>query len=193
MSQVPPEVPSVPPQAPFHAQPNRNLTTTPEKAPGLALVSLLCGILSVLGGVVLLIPPVAAIVCGHVARGQCNSRGVKAGLGTSLAGLIMGYLSLAMIPIVGLLAAMAIPAFQKVRTVSQEKVMLNNARMISAAAEQFYLENGVTSAEVGQLVGQGKYIKEIVTIDQEKYPLTVAQGRPIIVVKKDGRTVQYVP
>ena len=36
--------------------------------------------------------------------------------------------------IIGLLAAMAIPAFQKVRTSSQDKAVLNNARQLSAAA-----------------------------------------------------------
>jgi type IV pilus assembly protein PilA len=41
--------------------------------------------------------------------------------------------------IIGLLAAMAIPAFQKVRTNSQDKAVLNNARQISAAADQYYL------------------------------------------------------
>ena len=42
--------------------------------------------------------------------------------------------------IIGLLAAMAIPAFQKVRTASQDKAVLNNARQIAAAADQYYLE-----------------------------------------------------
>ncbi|MBI5771009.1 MAG: prepilin-type N-terminal cleavage/methylation domain-containing protein, partial [Verrucomicrobia bacterium] len=35
--------------------------------------------------------------------------------------------------IIGLLAAMAIPAFQKVRTSSQDKAVLNNARQLAAA------------------------------------------------------------
>ena len=47
--------------------------------------------------------------------------------------------------IIGLLAAMAIPAFQKVRTNSQDKAVLNNARQLSAGADQYYLENGVSS------------------------------------------------
>ncbi|NBX60429.1 MAG: prepilin-type N-terminal cleavage/methylation domain-containing protein, partial [Opitutaceae bacterium] len=48
--------------------------------------------------------------------------------------------------IIGLLAAMAIPAFQKVRQSSQDKAVLNNARQLSAAADQYFLENGVTTA-----------------------------------------------
>jgi type IV pilus assembly protein PilA len=45
--------------------------------------------------------------------------------------------------IIGLLAAMAIPAFQKVRIASQEKAVLNNARQLASAADQYMMENGV--------------------------------------------------
>jgi type IV pilus assembly protein PilA len=44
--------------------------------------------------------------------------------------------------IIGLLAAMAIPAFQKVRENSVAKAMENDARQIAAAAQQYFLENG---------------------------------------------------
>ena len=43
--------------------------------------------------------------------------------------------------IIGLLAAMAIPAFQKVRTNSLGKTMLNDARQVAGAAQQMLLEN----------------------------------------------------
>jgi type IV pilus assembly protein PilA len=44
--------------------------------------------------------------------------------------------------IIGLLAAMAIPAFQKVRDNSVGKAMENDARQLAAAAQQYFLENG---------------------------------------------------
>jgi type IV pilus assembly protein PilA len=47
--------------------------------------------------------------------------------------------------IIGLLAAMAIPAFQKVRTSSLEKTVLNDARQIGAAAQQYYMEYGANT------------------------------------------------
>ena len=50
--------------------------------------------------------------------------------------------------IIGLLAAMAIPAFQKVRRSSIAKTMLNDARQIGAAAQQYMMENGVTTAPI---------------------------------------------
>jgi len=44
--------------------------------------------------------------------------------------------------IIGLLAAMAIPAFQKVRETSQKKTMINNLRQIASGADQYFLEEG---------------------------------------------------
>lgn len=56
--------------------------------------------------------------------------------------------------IIGLLTAMAIPAFQGVRERSLKGVMDNDARQISSAAAQYFLENPTptTSVTVGQLV-----------------------------------------
>jgi type IV pilus assembly protein PilA len=71
--------------------------------------------------------------------------------------------------IIGLLAAMAVPAFQKVRTASQDKTVLNNLRQLSSAADQFYLENGVTLAAYTDLVGVGKYITKINPVAGEAY------------------------
>ena len=50
--------------------------------------------------------------------------------------------------IIGLLAAMAIPAFQKVRENSIEKTIVNDARQLASGAQQYMMENGVTTATV---------------------------------------------
>ncbi|MDQ8181761.1 prepilin-type N-terminal cleavage/methylation domain-containing protein [Pelagicoccus sp. SDUM812005] len=47
--------------------------------------------------------------------------------------------------IIGLLAAMAIPAFQKVRQDSRESAVENDARQLASAAQQYMLENNVTT------------------------------------------------
>jgi type IV pilus assembly protein PilA len=47
--------------------------------------------------------------------------------------------------IIGLLAAMAIPAFNKVRRSSQAKAMLNDARQIGSAAQQYFMDGGASS------------------------------------------------
>ena len=54
--------------------------------------------------------------------------------------------------IIGLLAAMAIPAFQKVRETSQTKAITNNLRQLASAADQYFLENGVTEVAQTELV-----------------------------------------
>ena len=77
--------------------------------------------------------------------------------------------------IIGLLAAMAIPAFQKVRAASQTKAVLNNLRQLSSAAQQYFLENGVTTVTSSELVGPTLYIKVINTVAGETYPSPLLQ------------------
>src|ERR1700682_5665046 len=83
--------------------------------------------------------------------------------------------------IIGLLAAMAIPAFQKVRTNSQDKTVLNNARQLSAAADQYYLENGVTTVLSDNLIGPTLYVKNLQTVAFETYPAGYSQGTTITI------------
>jgi Zn-dependent protease with chaperone function/competence protein ComGC len=68
---------------------------------------------------------------------------------------------LVFVVIIGLLAAMAIPAFQKVRQASMLKICTNNERMLTAAAQQYTLENGHLPASLDDLVGPGKLIKTV--------------------------------
>jgi type IV pilus assembly protein PilA len=96
--------------------------------------------------------------------------------------------------IIGLLAAMAIPAFQKVRQSSQDKAVLNNARQLSAAADQYFLENGVSNVWKVNLVGSSNYIKALNTVANENYPDWYTQGITITIGGIAGaRTVTYAP
>ncbi len=96
--------------------------------------------------------------------------------------------------IIGLLAAMAIPAFQKVRQSSQDKAVLNNARQLSAAADQYFLENGVSTVVSSNLVGPTAYVKAINTVAGETYPAGYSQGETITIGNIAGaRTVTYAP
>lgn len=96
--------------------------------------------------------------------------------------------------IIGLLAMMAIPAFNKVRQSSQDKTVMNNARQLSAAADQYFLENGVTTVASSNLVGSDKYVKAINTVAGEGYPANYTQGIAITISAIAGaRTVTYAP
>ncbi len=96
--------------------------------------------------------------------------------------------------IIGMLAAMAIPGFQKVRTASQDKAVLNNARQLAAAADQYYLENGVTTVNIAGLIGPTNYVKALNTAAKETYPNDFTQQVTITVTGVGGsRTITYGP
>ncbi len=70
--------------------------------------------------------------------------------------------------IIGLLAAMAIPAFQRVRLNSRQSAMDNDARQLASAAQQYMLENSTTSATIAYTSATGVigsplnvYVKQI--------------------------------
>jgi len=94
---------------------------------------------------------------------------------------------------IGLMAAMAIPAFEKVRTTSQEKAIINNLRQLDAAAQQHMLETGQTTAAYPQLVGPDKYIREIKPVAGEDYTkLVITESTSeIAVVTKAGKRVSH--
>ena len=94
--------------------------------------------------------------------------------------------------IIGLLAAIAVPGFQKVRTASQDKAVLNNARQLAAAADQYMMENGVSVVSLGSLLGPTNYVKIINPAANETYPDSYTQGVTITVSGIAGaRTLTY--
>ena len=98
--------------------------------------------------------------------------------------------------IIGLLAAMAIPAFQKVRASSQDRAVMNNLRQIQAGADIYFLEKGVSSVASSTLVGtnSSQYVKSFVTVANESYTSQVVQGAGISAAGVAGaRTVTFGP
>lgn len=80
------------------------------------------------------------------------------------------------------------------RSASQDKVVISQAHMLSAAADQYYLENGGSTVELDQLVGRDHYIKAVQYVDHEVYPTRYAQGMTITVTGIAGlRTITYAP
>jgi type IV pilus assembly protein PilA len=96
--------------------------------------------------------------------------------------------------IIGLLAMLAIPAFLKVRTTSQDKAVMNNARQMAAAADQYYIENGAVFAGQADLIGAAGYVKSLATVAGEAYPDFYTQGVTVTVGGVAGaRTITYSP
>src|SRR3954470_1300297 len=104
-----------PPPVPYDVQSARPV---PQKTSGMAIASLVFGILSLLCTAILVVPTVLAIVFGHISYARVNRDSNLKGRGLAMAGFILGYLSIPATFVLGLLAAMAIPAFEKVREAS---------------------------------------------------------------------------
>ena len=141
-----------------------SLPSTPSapRTPGIAIASLVLGILSFLCfGPLTGIP---GIICGHVARKRINaSGGTLGGSGIGLAGLILGYVNLALsIIVIPMMLAIAIPNFVKARTTAQQNVCIAHLKMLDLAKEQWGLENKkelTDTPTMGELVGPSLYIK----------------------------------
>jgi len=121
------------------------------KTSALAITSLVLGIVGLVFlwiclGLLFAIP---GVICGHMAYSRIkHSSGTLAGQGLALAGLITGYISIALsVFLVPMMLAIAIPNFVKARTTSQANACINNLRQIDAAANEFALEHGKTNGE----------------------------------------------
>ena len=96
--------------------------------------------------------------------------------------------------IVGLLAAMAVPAFQKVRTTSRDKVVANNVRQILAAYNMYTMEHGAIARAyrlqppmpANPLVGIGKYIRVIDPVAGERYEIRRTGSGPFFLSVNSG-------
>jgi type IV pilus assembly protein PilA len=92
--------------------------------------------------------------------------------------------------IISLLAAMAIPAFSKVRASARQKAITNNLRQIGSAAQQYMLEQGVSQVNESRLEGTTTtaYIRPIKTVIGETYSgLTInTNTTQISVIENDG-------
>lgn len=94
--------------------------------------------------------------------------------------------------IIGLLAAMAIPAFQKVRVTSQNKTVINNLRQLASAADQYFLEEGKSTVASVLLVGSGStfYVKKFKSVASESYPRTITNSQTSIALINKGSMVK---
>ena len=93
--------------------------------------------------------------------------------------------------IIGLLAAMAIPAFNKVRQTSQDKAVLNNLRQFASAAQQYMLDEGVSVVQLSDILGPGLHMTGLSSVADETYVLTLGTNTTRLETTILGRTVTY--
>ena len=72
--------------------------------------------------------------------------------------------------VIALLAAMAVPAYQRISANSREQAIINNLRQFAAAGQQYMLEFAVTEASYEDIVDpEGNYIRVLHPIMSEDY------------------------
>ncbi len=88
--------------------------------------------------------------------------------------------------IIGLLAAMAIPAFQRVRENSIQSRMDNDARQLASAAQQIFLEHNITTVNVDYTSADGTVTftstnVDVTDADLEGYLNSIGRGYETVV------------
>jgi type IV pilus assembly protein PilA len=111
---------------------------------GKAIASLVCGIFT------FFIPAsIAAIILGHMAHSEIRkSAGRVGGQGIAITGLVLGYLGIAIIPFILIVAAIAIPNLLRARMSANEASAVGSLRTVSTAAVVYAtrFENGFPSS-----------------------------------------------
>ncbi|GEM_PF-1724250 len=131
----PPHPPPGPPHTPAYT------TTTPAAhqsagTPGVAIASFILGLLSLIGGIFTAVP---AIICGHIALGRFRNLPGLQGRWMAMTGVIMGYVIMSF-GLLGLIVAIALPAFVGARDAARENVCINNLRQIKGATQMYAVE-----------------------------------------------------
>ena len=100
---------------------------------GMAVASLIFGLLFFIFPAA-----VVAVILGHISSSQIRkSAGRLKGAGMSLAGMILGYVGIAFIPIILIIAAIAIPNLLKARMAANEASAVGSLRVIATAVEVY--------------------------------------------------------
>jgi competence protein ComGC len=104
-----------------------------EQTSGKAIASLVCGLLFFIPFLF-----IAAVVLGHMALSEIRkSGGHLKGEGLAIAGLVFGYMWIAAVPIVLILAAIAIPNVLRARTAANEASAVASVRMLVIAESSY--------------------------------------------------------
>jgi hypothetical protein len=157
---------------------------------GMAIASLILGIVGLLlGWLILFIPNILAIVFGHIASSQIkHAQGAQTGRGMAIAGMVMGYIIVA-VGFIGFLAAIAIPAYQGYTT----QAALNSIddklyAQVSAHVQQYHRLPEDFSQLGASLAPTEKQLLQSIHTDTATGAITISFTNRI----KNGKII-YVP
>lgn len=120
---------------------------TEEGTNGKAIGSLVCGVFFIF-----LPAAIAAIILGHISRSEIRrSAGRLRGSGMALAGLILGYLGASVLPVLIIIAAIAIPNLLRSRMAANEATAVGSLRTLYTACVTYYSTYGTYPAALANL------------------------------------------
>lgn len=105
----------------------------PARTSGKAVASLACGIFF------LLLPAaILAVILGHLARSEVRrSQGRLSGSGLAMGGLVLGYSGIALIPLILIIAAIAVPNLLRSRSIADEASAIGALRALYSASTTY--------------------------------------------------------
>jgi type IV pilus assembly protein PilA len=110
----------------------RNVAAGPSETSGKAVGSLICGLLFVFFPFA-----IVAIILGHISLSEIRkSAGRQTGEGLAIAGLVLGYSGLAVIPVL-IIAAIAIPNLLRARIAANESSAISEVRTLITAEASY--------------------------------------------------------
>ncbi len=129
--------------------PQSSYPTEPPRTSGKAIASLILGIFFFA-----LPTAIAAIVFGHISLSDIKkSAGRLQGRGLAITGLVLGYAGIAFIPIILIIAAIAIPNLLKARMAANEASTIASVHAINQAELRYQVTYGVFACQIQELGG----------------------------------------
>ena len=157
------------------AAPSRSKAETDLKAVLSMVLGFLALPLSVFAGI-------PAVLLGHVSRASIRRSGGRLkGEGMALAGLIMGYISVFLIPVLLMITWVAIPNIFRARIVSNEASALKTLSTINVAAASYQVEHDEYPPNLRELSSAG-----LVPLDGELASLGRTSGYQFTFVRTPG-------
>lgn len=178
--------PSMRNDASKNTQPKVNQSQTS----GLAITSMVLGILGIIiGWISLAIPSLLAIIFGHIARSKIrNGNGEISGDGMAITGLVTGYLVFSIVIVGGIMAIIAIPAYNNYTARAKIHLIDKDIREQATAymANNTRLTDNASDLKIKLSATANKIIQSL-TVDSGPI-ITVTFMQPI-----QGKTLIYTP
>ncbi|MFH1621914.1 MAG: DUF4190 domain-containing protein [Candidatus Omnitrophota bacterium] len=151
------------------------MTEIQKKTLGLATTSLIFGCLALIP-LLGIFPALLAIILGIVALVKIsNNKDTLKGNGLAISGIVLGAIGLIMLPIIAMLAAIAIPNLLRARHNANEAGAIYNMKVISTAAQSYNAVNDRFPENISELAyADPPYInKELASGAQYGYIFTI--------------------